>query len=133
MIAPRCNTNEFMGIERMIEYLPILVTMVFAFFIAVLIVGASRILGHRISSKVKLAPYECGMPTIGPTRMKIRIRYYIVAMLFLIFDIEIMFLYPWAVMADGLSLFGFGEMLLFVLILLVGYVYVLKKGALEWE
>ena len=73
------------------------------------------------------------MQTIGPTRMRIRIRYYIVAMLFLIFDIEIMFLYPWAVMADSLSLFGFGEMLLFVLILLMGYVYVLKKGALEWE
>ncbi len=117
----------------MIEYLPILVTMVFAVLIAVLIVGASHILGHRISGKVKLSPYECGMQTIGPTRMKIRIRYYIVAMLFLIFDIEIMFLYPWAVMADSLSLFGFGEMLLFVLILLVGYVYVLKKGALEWE
>jgi NADH-quinone oxidoreductase subunit A len=117
----------------MIEYLPILVTMIFAAGIAVLIVGASHILGHRVSGKVKLAPYECGMPTIGPTRMRIRIRYYIVAMLFLIFDIEIMFLYPWAVMADTLSLFGFGEMLFFVLILVVGYVYVLKKGALEWE
>jgi NADH-quinone oxidoreductase subunit A len=117
----------------MIDYLPILVIMVFAVSIAVLIVGASHIIGHRISGKVKLSTYECGMQTIGPTRMKIRIRYYIVAMLFLIFDIEIMFLYPWAVIADSLKLFGFLEMLIFVAILFVGYVYVWRKGALEWE
>ena len=73
------------------------------------------------------------MQTIGPTRMKINIRYYIVAMLFLIFDIEIMFLYPWAVVAGSLKLFGFLVMLFFVVILLIGYVYLWKKGALEWQ
>jgi NADH-quinone oxidoreductase subunit A len=116
-----------------IEYLPILVLMCFAILIAALIVGASSLLGHRISGRAKLSTYECGMQTAGPTRMKINIRYYIVAMLFLIFDIEIMFLYPWAVVAGGLKLFGFMEMVIFVVILFVGYVYVWRKGALEWQ
>ena len=73
------------------------------------------------------------MQTIGPTRIRINIRYYIVAMLFLIFDIEIMFLYPWAVVTGELKLFGFVEMLIFVVILFVGYIYAWRKGALEWE
>jgi len=117
----------------MSEYIPILVMMGFAILIALFIVGASHILGHRISGNIKLSPYECGMQTIGPTRMKISIRYYTVAMLFLIFDIEIMFLYPWAVVAGDLKLFGFVEMLFFIFILFIGYIYVWKKGALEWE
>ena len=117
----------------MIEYVPILVMICFAVVIACLIVGASHLLGHKISQKVKLATYECGMQTVGPTRMKINLRYYIVAMLFLIFDIEIMFLYPWAVVTGGLKMFGFLEMLFFVFILFVGYLYVWKKGALEWD
>ena len=117
----------------MIEYVPILVLMCFAILVAFLIVGASHFLGHRIIKKAKLSTYECGMQTLGPTRMRINIRYYIIAMLFLIFDIEIMFLYPWAVVAGGLKIFGFIEMMIFVIILFVGYVYVWKKGALEWE
>jgi len=117
----------------MIEYLPIFIMMVFAVLIAGLIVGASYLLGNRISNRIKLAVYECGMETIGPTRMKINIRYYIVAMLFLIFDIDIMFLYPWAVVAGSLKLFGFAVMAIFMLILLVGYIYLWKKGALEWQ
>ena len=117
----------------MIEYIPILVLLCFAILIALLIVGASHLLGHRIPRKAKLSTYECGMQTIGPTRMKMNIRYYIVAMLFLIFDIEIMFLYPWALVTGGLKMFGFMEMLIFVAILFVGYLYAWKKGALEWE
>ncbi len=117
----------------MMEYVPILVLMIFAVLIALLMVGASYILGHRISNKIKLSVYECGMQTIGPTRMKINIRYYIVAMLFLIFDIEIMFLYPWAVVAGSLKLFGFAVMAIFVVILLIGYIYLWRKGALEWQ
>jgi NADH-quinone oxidoreductase subunit A len=104
-----------------------------AAFIACLIVGASHILGHRINKKVKSSTYECGMQTMGPTRMRMNIRYYLTAMLFLIFDIEIMFLYPWAVVTRSLGLFGFIEMIVFVFILFIGYVYVWKKGALEWE
>ncbi|MBM4313738.1 MAG: NADH-quinone oxidoreductase subunit A [Deltaproteobacteria bacterium] len=117
----------------MLEYVPILIMMILATLIALLIVGASHLLGNRISNRIKLSTYECGMQTIGPTRMKINIRYYIVAMLFLIFDIEIMFLYPWAVVAGNLKLFGFFVMLFFVIILLIGYIYLWKKGALEWQ
>ena len=100
---------------------------------AVILVGLSHVLGDRIAKKAKLSPYECGMQTIGPTRRRITIRYYIVAMLFLIFDIEILFLYPWAVVTRSLKLFGAIEMLVFIFILFIGYVYVWKKGALEWE
>ncbi len=117
----------------MIEYVPILVIMCFATLIACLMVGASHILGHKIPKKAKLCTYECGMQTIGPTRMRMNIRYYIMAMLFLIFDIEIMFLYPWAVITGELKMFGFLEMIVFVAILFFGYFYVWKKGALEWE
>ena len=73
------------------------------------------------------------MTTTGPTRRRMTIRYYIVAMLFLVFDIEIIFLYPWAVVSRRLGLFGFIEMLIFVFILFIGYIYIWKKGALEWE
>ena len=85
----------------MVNYIPILIIIVFALLIACLIVGASSILGNKISQKTKLDTYECGMRTIGPTRMKMNIRYYLTAMLFLIFDIEIMFLYPWALVTGN--------------------------------
>lgn len=117
----------------MIEYVAIFVMMVLAAIIAAVIIGASHFLGHKTRSKAKLAPYECGMTTIGPTRRIMTIRYYIVAMLFLVFDIEIIFLYPWAVVTRSLGLFGFIEMIVFVSILFIGYIYIWKKGALEWE
>lgn len=117
----------------MFEYVAIFVMMCLAAIIAIVIIGASYFLGQRTKSRVKLAPYECGMTTIGPTRRMMTIRYYIVAMLFLVFDIEIIFLYPWAVITRRLGLFGFIEMLVFVIILFIGYVYIWKKGALEWE
>ncbi len=117
----------------MLSYIPILIMITLATLIGCLIVGASHVLGHRVSKRVKLSTYECGMQTIGPTRMRMNIRYYLTAMLFLIFDIEIMFLYPWAVVTKSLGLFGFIEMLVFVFILFIGYIYLWKKGALEWE
>jgi NADH-quinone oxidoreductase subunit A len=117
----------------MIEYVSILITIFLAAIIGIGIVLFSHFLGHRKSSRVKLAPYECGMETIGPARVQINIRYYIMAMLFLIFDIEVIFIYPWAVIAKSLKLFGLIEMLIFILILFIGYIYVWKKGALEWE
>lgn len=117
----------------MLEYVSILIMMVIAATIAIVIVGASYFLGNRVTKKVKMSPYECGMVSIGPARRRMTIRYYIVAMLFLVFDIEILFLYPWAVITGNLGLFGFVEMMVFVTILFIGYVYVWKKGALEWE
>jgi len=117
----------------MLQYVAIFVMMCLAAIIAIIIIGASHFLGHKTRGGAKLAPYECGMTTIGPTRRMMTIRYYIVAMLFLVFDIEIIFLYPWAVITRRLGLFGFVEMLIFVFILFIGYIYIWKKGALEWE
>lgn len=117
----------------MIEYVAILIMVALAAIIAGFIVGASYLLGNRTRAKVKLSPYECGMVSVGPARRRMTIRYYIVAMLFLVFDLEILFLYPWAVITKRLGLFGFAEMIVFVAILFIGYVYVWKKGALEWE
>ena len=79
------------------------------------------------------AAYECGMPPVGSAHEQFSIKFYIIAMLFIVFDIEVVFMYPWAVMFKRLGLFGFMEMGVFILILLVGYAYVWKKGALEWE
>lgn len=117
----------------MIEYVAILIMVALAAIIAGFIVGASYLLGNRTRAKVKLSPYECGMVSVGPARRRMTIRYYIVAMLFLVFDLEILFLYPWAVITKRLGLFGFAEMIVFVAILFIGYLYVWKKGALEWE
>lgn len=115
------------------SYLPILVIVAIAFAFAIGSVVMSRLVGQKKPSAVKLAPYECGMPLFGTARERFSVKFYIVAMLFIVFDIEAVFLYPWAVMFKRLGMFGFVEMAVFILILLVGYVYVWKKGALEWE
>jgi NADH-quinone oxidoreductase subunit A len=94
---------------------------------------ASYILGVKKPDPIKLAPYECGMNPIGSARERFSVKFYLVAMLFLLFDIEAVFLFPWAVVYRDLKLFGFVEMLLFILAILAGYIYVWKKGALEWE
>ena len=81
----------------------------------------------------KLSPYECGMHPVGTARERFSVKFYLVAMLFLLFDIEAVFLFPWAVVYRELKLFGFFEMLLFIAVILAGYIYAWKKGALEWE
>lgn len=115
------------------SYLPILVLIAIALAFALGSVVMSRLVGQKKPSAVKLAPYECGMPPVGSARERVSVKFYIVAMLFIVFDIEAVFLYPWAVVFKRLGLFGFVEMGVFIVILLVGYVYVWKKGALEWE
>lgn len=115
------------------SYLPILVLIAIALAFALGSVVMSRLVGQKKPSTVKLAPYECGMPPVGSARERVSVKFYIVAMLFIVFDIEAVFLYPWAVVFKRLGLFGFVEMGVFIVILLVGYVYVWKKGALEWE
>jgi NADH-quinone oxidoreductase subunit A len=94
---------------------------------------ASYVLGVKRPNPIKLGPYECGMNPIGTARERFSVKFYLVAMLFLLFDIEAVFLFPWAVVYRELKLVGFVEMLLFILAILAGYVYVWKKGALEWE
>jgi NADH-quinone oxidoreductase subunit A len=101
-------------------------------FALVSVIG-SLILGMRKPTPQKQAPYECGMQPVGTARERFSVKFYLVAMLFLLFDIEAVFLFPWAVVYRDLKLFGFFEMLLFIAVVLAGYVYVWKKGALEWE
>ena len=92
----------------------------------------SRLLHPQKANKVKLEPYECGIEPVDDARDRYSIRYYLVAMLFVIFDVETVFMFPWAVIFDELALFGLIEMLVFLFILVVGYFYAWKKGALEW-
>src|SRR5262245_24657164 len=94
---------------------------------------ASYAFGVKKPDPTKLAPYECGVNPIGTARERFSVKFYLVAMLFLLFDIEIVFLFPWAVVYRDLKLFGFFEMLLFIVAIMAGYIYAWKKGALEWE
>jgi NADH-quinone oxidoreductase subunit A len=94
---------------------------------------ASYYLGRRINDPAKAMPYECGITPVGNARERFHTRFYLVAMLFIVFDIETVFLYPWAVVYKSLAMFGLIEMLVFIAILLAGLVYVWGKGALEWD
>ena len=115
------------------SYLPILVIFLVSAFIGVAIIVLSTLIARRNPTPVKLMPYECGMDPIGSARRRFSVRFFIIGMLFIVFDIELIFLFPWAAIYDKLMLFGFVEMLVFVLVLLVGLIYVWKKGALQWE
>ncbi len=116
-----------------IDYLPILVMVVVAFAFAAIALVFSAITGPRRPNPSKLAPYESGMPPFGSARRRISIKYYLTAVLFILFDIEIIFFYPWAVLFQQLKLFGLIEMGVFVVILLVGYVYIWRKGGFDWD
>ena len=95
-------------------------------------IGASMLLGPKNPTPEKLAPYECGMPAVGDARERQSVKFYLVAMIFLLFDIEVAFLYPWAMALRDLGWSGFVQVVLFMLLLLAGYVYVWRKGALDW-
>jgi NADH-quinone oxidoreductase subunit A len=115
------------------EYLPIVVLLVLATGLAGLVVLIGHWFGPRRPTPRKEMPYESGMRPIGPGTRRMPVRFYLVAVLFILFDIEVVFFLPWAVVYKKLGVFGLVEMLIFILILLVGYVYAWKKGALEWE
>ena len=115
------------------EYLPIVVLLVLATGLAGLVVLIGHWFGPRRPTPRKEMPYESGMRPIGPGSRRMPVRFYLVAVLFILFDIEVVFFLPWAVVYEKLGMFGLVEMLIFILILLVGYVYAWKKGALEWE
>jgi NADH-quinone oxidoreductase subunit A len=114
-------------------YLPILVLVIIAVCFGMGSLIFSTLIGQKKPSKVKLAPYECGCEPVGSARERFSIKFYLIAMLFILFDIEAVFLYPWSVIFKRLGMFGLVEMGVFIVILFVGYVYVWKKGALEWE
>ncbi len=117
----------------LIEYFAIFIYVTIAVVFALFAIAASALLGQKKSTAVKQAPYECGMTTIGSSFRRIPIKYYIIAMLFLLFDIEVVFLYPWAVVFKEFKVFAFVSMAVFIGILLIAYIYIWKKGALEWE
>jgi NADH-quinone oxidoreductase subunit A len=114
-------------------YLPILVILLLSAFIGAAIIVLSSNLGPNKPSAIKLMPYECGMDPIGDARRRFSVRFFVIGMLFIVFDIELIFMFPWALVYGGLGCFGFYEMFVFVAILFAGLVYVWKKGALEWE
>lgn len=95
--------------------------------------GASFLLGKRVRSRVKDSPYECGIAPTGDARDRFSVKFYLVAMLFIVFDIEAVFLFPWAVVYRELKMIAFVEMAIFVLLILAGFFYVWKKGALDWS
>ncbi|HEX2697341.1 MAG TPA: NADH-quinone oxidoreductase subunit A [Anaerolineales bacterium] len=116
-----------------LEYIAIAVMIVLATLIAAIAIGLGELFGPKKKSKVKEEPYESGMAPIGPGTRRMPVRFYLIAVLFILFDIEVIFFLPWAVVFRQLGLFGLAEMGVFFLILLVGYIYAWKKGALEWE
>ena len=117
----------------MLAYLPVLLFVVVGIGFAAVTIGLSSFIVPRRTSAVKNAPYECGVDPVGNARGRFSIKFYLVGVLFILFDIEAVFLYPWAVSFRMLGLYGLIEMVLFIAILLVGYVYLLRKRALEWE
>lgn len=117
----------------LLDYLPIAVLVAVSTILAVVVVVLGGLLGPRRKSTRKSEPYESGMRPIGPGTRKMPVRFYLVAVLFILFDIEVIFFLPWAVVFRQLGIFGLIEMFVFILILLVGYVYAWKTGALEWD
>ena len=113
-------------------WFPVLVQVILAMVIAAALVALSFLLGKRVQNKVKDQPYECGMTPVGDARERFSVKFYLVAMLFILFDIEAIFLYPWVVVYRDLKMFGFMEMAIFVVLILSGFFYIWKKGALDW-
>ena len=118
------------------EYIPILIFLSVSILFAGGVILLSSVFGRKTSTREKLMPYECGLDPIGDARAKVSVKFFIIAMLFIVFDMELVFLYPWAIVFkqfDQFKGFIFIEMLVFIGVLLVGFIYVWKKGALEWE
>ncbi len=117
----------------LVNYLPLIFMVVFGFVIGVTFLFLAEWLGARRRTAEKASTYESGMPPVRTARERFSVKFYMVAMLFIIFDIEIIFMYPWAVQFKELGSSAFIAMLLFIVLLLAGYIYVIKKGALKWD
>jgi NADH-quinone oxidoreductase subunit A len=115
------------------NYLPILVFLVVGIVFGAVPIAMGYLLGPQRPDTEKLSPYECGFEAFEDSRMRFDVRYYLVAILFIIFDLEIAFLFPWGVVLDEIGLFGFFAMVVFLAILVVGFIYEWRRGALEWE
>ncbi len=117
----------------LLEYAAIGIMILVVSLIGLIAIGLGTIFGPKRQTDRKAAPYESGMTPIGPGIRRVPVRFYLIAVLFILFDIEVVFFLPWAIAFRQLGLFGLAEMLIFIAILLVGYIYAWKKGALEWE
>ena len=115
------------------NYFPVLLFIIVGLAIGVVPLLLGRILAPNRPDAAKLSPYECGFEAFEDARMKFDVRYYLVAILFILFDLEIAFLFPWAIVLDEIGLFGFVAMMVFLGILIVGFIYEWMKGALEWD
>ena len=119
--------------DLLLDYLPVL----FMFLLAVLFVGVTMVVTHKLGplrkTKVKLESFECGIESKGNARLPLHIRYFLVAILFVLFDVEVIFMYPWAVNFRDMGILGFVEMMVFVAFLLVGFLYAVRKGTLRWH
>lgn len=114
-------------------WFPVLVQIVIAIAVASAMIGLSALLGRHVRDPIKSTPYESGMKPVGNARERFSVKFYLVAMVFILFDIEAIFLYPWAVIYRQLRLFAFFEMLLFIALVLCGFFYIWKKGVLSWS
>ncbi|MRG73246.1 NADH-quinone oxidoreductase subunit A [Alphaproteobacteria bacterium HT1-32] len=119
--------------DLLMEYLPILIFLGIAIGLAAIILIASYVVAPQRPDAEKLSAYECGFDAFDDARNKFDVRFYLVAILFIIFDLEVAFLFPWAVSLGDIGLFGFWSMVVFLGILTIGFIYEWKKGALEWE
>lgn len=119
--------------EFLLEYLPILVFMAIAAAISAAMILGSLLVGKRNPDPEKLSAYECGFDAFSDARSKFDVRFYLVTLLFIIFDLEIAFLFPWAITLGKIGVFGFWSMIVFLGVLTVGFIYEWKKGALDWE
>ena len=114
-------------------YAPLLIHLLVALGLAAILLVLSSLIGQHRPSREKMQPYECGITPVGDAREPFDVKFYLVGMVFILFDVEAVFLYPWAYVFRELRWFGFTEMLVYILILLAGYVYLWKKGALDWN
>ena len=114
-------------------YFPVLLQVAIAMAVATLMLGLSYLLGKKVRNRVKDMPYESGIIPIGDARQRFSVKFYLVGMLFILFDIEAIFLYPWAVVYRQLKMFAFVEMLIFIVLILCGFFFIWKKGALDWS
>ena len=119
--------------DLLLEYLPILIFIGVAGVMGAALIVVPLVIAPSKPDPDKLSAYECGFPAFGDARMKFDVRFYLVAILFIIFDLEVSFLFPWAVAFGKLGLFGFWSMMLFLAVLTIGFIYEWKKGALEWS
>ena len=115
------------------RYIPLLIQVVVAIGLATIMVGLSALLGKHKWTRAKNTAYECGINPTGDAQQRFSVRFYMVAMLFILFDVEAVFLYPWAVIAKELKMFGFWEMLVYIGLVMVGFFYIWKKGMLDWN